>query len=57
MEDECEGCLKNRCYIKEKHWEFECPCRNCLVKTTCEKPCENYYALQNYLEPHIGISI
>jgi hypothetical protein len=55
MEDVCQGCLTIKCYIKEKHYEFECPCRNCLVKTTCEETCNDYHSLRNYLEPHIGI--
>jgi hypothetical protein len=53
----CDGCLTTECYIEKKGWEWQCPCKNCLIKITCETACENYLALLDYLEPHIGLSI
>lgn len=42
----CEGCTIfgkiEWCDIIKHGREKDCPCRNCLVKVMCSKPCEKY---------------
>jgi hypothetical protein len=52
MEDEerdkyCHGCLVGYnsdvyCSPRERGFEKNCPCVNCLIKPICDQPCEKY---------------
>jgi hypothetical protein len=41
MNKTCKGCLINEmCPITDYDSAYNCPCKECLVKPTCNDPCD-----------------
>jgi hypothetical protein len=45
----CKGCITearvSKCYIQYKDM-LKCPCKNCIVKVTCEEYCDEFHRIR-----------
>ena len=59
MAKECEGCASYSQHDEYCPFQFplgndsiKCPCINCIIKTTCEAPCERFNLYTDKLDKY-----